>query len=192
MSKIDYKKDLDECVKVLRNEGTILYPTDTIWGLGCDATNKKAVAKIYKIKQRCESKAFIILLSDISQLETYVKKVPPIALDLMEKVSTPLTIIYQDVHNLPDILVAEDRSIAIRVVKEAFVHDLISAYGKPIVSTSANVSGNHNPMAFSEIDHQILDAVDYVVEYNRYSIHQIQASTIIQIEGDWDYKVIRS
>lgn len=192
MSEMDYKKEIDACLDVLRNEGTILYPTDTIWGLGCDATSKVAVSKIYDIKQRCESKAFIILLSNVSQLETYIDEVPPIALDLIKKVNTPLTIIYQDVHNLPSNLVPEDKSIAIRIVKDEFVRDLISAFGRPIVSTSANISGTPNPFAFSEIEKKITDAVDYVVEYNRFSIHQMQPSTIIEIEGDWDYKVIRS
>ncbi|PLW93015.1 MAG: threonylcarbamoyl-AMP synthase [Marinilabiliales bacterium] len=192
MTLLDYKKDIDACLKVLRNEGAILYPTDTIWGLGCDATSEKAVNKIYDIKQRCESKAFIILLSDVSQLETYVEKVPPIALDLIEKVHTPLTIIYENVINLPGNLIPEDNTIAIRIVKNEFVKDLICAFGRPIVSTSANISGEANPLMYAEIDSQIINSVDYVVEYMRHSIQQVQPSTIIKVEDEWNYEVIRS
>lgn len=191
MSILEYKKDIDACLRVLHNEGTILYPTDTIWGLGCDATSEKAVKKIYKIKQRCDSKAFIILLSDVKQIETYVEYVPPIAIDLMEKVHTPLTIIYENVKNLPATLIPDDNTIAIRLVKNKFVQDLIYAFGRPLVSTSANISGKANPFIFSEIDQQIINSVDYVVEYMRQSIQQVRPSTIIKLKGDWNYEVIR-
>lgn len=192
MMENNYKKDIDKCLITLKSGGTILYPTDTIWGLGCDATNELAVSKIYDIKQRCESKSFIILLSDVSQLENYIEEIPPIALDLIDKVNTPLTIIYQNVINTPLKLVAPDKSIAIRIVKTQFVKDLISQFDKPIVSTSANVSGRANPLVYSEIEKEIINKVNYVVEYDRFSIRQIKPSTIIEIKGDWNYKVLRS
>ena len=191
MIEKNYKKDIDNCLIALNSGGTILYPTDTIWGLGCDATNELAVSKIYNIKQRCESKSFIILLSDVSQLGNYIEKVPLIALDLIEKVDTPLTIIYQNVINIPVKLVAPDKSIAIRIVKTNFVNELISRFAKPIVSTSANVSGKTNPLVYSGIENDIINKVDYVVQYDQSSIRQIRPSTIIEIQGDWDYKVLR-
>ena len=155
--------DIKKAVEVLKGGGIILYPTDTIWGIGCDATNPDAVAKIYKLKEREDSKSMLVLVDNPNMLNIYLNEVPEIAWDLIELTTKPLTIIYPNAKNLAPNLVAADGSIGIRVVKHSFCEKLIYALRKPIVSTSANISGKPFPKNFNTIDPSIINGVDFVV-----------------------------
>lgn len=189
---LDFSKDIDHCIRSLRRGGTILYPTDTIWGIGCDALSDKAVRKVYKIKHRPDSKSMIVLVDSVEMLQKYVKKVPDIALDLMEKITTPLTIIYTNPLNLPLSVLASDGSVGIRLSRSEFCKELIWEFGQPIVSTSANISGAETPLIYKNIDPKIISAVDHVVEYGQNDITSIRPSTIIKVTGDYSYEVIRA
>ncbi len=185
----------DEIIKsaeVLKSGGTILYPTDTIWGIGCDATNNKAVQKVYRIKQRRFAKSMIILLDQEEKLTKYVKKVPATAWDLLNNINTPLTIIYPNAKNLAKNVVANDKTIAIRIVKNEFCQKLISLFNKPIVSTSANISDEPIPLTFDNISQEIISNVDHIVDLYKNKIDQIKPSTIIKLEEDGEFTVIRS
>ena len=149
------KEIIQETVKYLKEGKTILYPTDTIWGVGCDATNSRAVQKVYKLKQRDETKSLIILLDHIDKLPLYLKEVPQVAYDLINNIENPLTIIYQNAKGLAKNVIAKDKSIAIRIVKNDFCRELIKAFGKPIVSTSANLSDEPTPLFFNQISAEI-------------------------------------
>lgn len=188
----DYSKDVKKCIEVMKNQGVILYPTDTIWGLGCDATQAKAVQRIFDIKKRDEAKTLIVLLEDASKLSYYVDEIPPVAYDLIKQVDTPLTIIYPKARNLAPHCIAPDGHVAIRIVRDKFCLDLISEFGKPIVSTSANESGTYTPVIFQEISHDIIDQVDYAVMYRRNVLSALRPSTIIRLTGEWEYEVVRS
>ena len=146
------QQEINKAIDILRKGGVILYPTDTIWGIGCDATNSEAVEKIYKIKQRAESKAMLVLINDSSELDKYVESVPDIAYELIDVTVKPLTIIYDDAIGLASNLIASDGSVGIRVTKEEFSNQLCKRLKKPIVSTSANISGEKTPATFREID----------------------------------------
>jgi len=183
----DIKKALD----VLKNGGVILYPTDTIWGIGCDATNTEAVKRVYEIKKREDSKAMLVLMENPNRLNSYVDEVPDIALDLIDVTDKPMTIIYSGAKNLAKNLINSDGSIGIRITEEAFTQQLIQRFRKPIVSTSANISGDAPAQNFTEINQDIIDAVDYVVEYRQDEMTKAQASSIIKIGTDWGIKVIR-
>lgn len=171
--------------------GVILYPTDTIWGIGCDATNAEAVAKVYRIKQRAESKALLCLVDSIQRLQNHVQDFPDIAWDLIECSDKPLTIIYDQGRNLAENLLGEDGSIGIRITQEAFSHGLCQAVRKPIVSTSANIAGAASPKCFADIDPSILEAVDYVVDYRREEKSNPQASSIIKLGTYGEISIIR-
>lgn len=183
--------ELKNAFKVLHKGGTILYPTDTIWGIGCDATNSKAVDKVFKIKNRAETKSMIILLSDYDQLHHYVKEVPSIAADLIQSIDKPLTIIYNGAKNLAPNLIAKDGTIAIRIVKNDFCRALIQLLGKPIVSTSANFSGEQSPHFFTHIQDAIKKRVDYIVNLEQSNKLVKMASTIIKLEKSGKYTIIR-
>lgn len=185
------EKDVKNSIEVLKKGGLIIYPTDTIWGLGCDATNEKAVNKVYKVKLRHHSKSMIILVDSIEMLSKYVKELPEIAISLMQQFNKPLTIIYPEAVNLPKNVISSDGSIAIRIVKEEFCQRLLQEFKKPIVSTSANISGFANPITFKDIDDRLLKRVDYVVEYGRDKINQVKPSTIIKLKNNWEYEIIR-
>jgi len=187
-----YSEEIKKCVDVLKNHGVILYPTDTIWGLGCDATQTKAVQRVFDIKKRDEAKTLIVLLEDVSKLSYYVDDIPPIAYDLIKQVDTPLTIIYPKARNLAPHCIAADGHVAIRIVRNDFCQDLIREFGKPIVSTSANVSGETAPVIFPEIKQEIIDSVDYAVIYRRHVLSAVKPSTIIRLTGEWEYEVVRS
>ena len=186
-----FDEDIKNCLKTLKEGGVILYPTDTVWGLGCDATNSRAVKKIFEIKSRSESKSLIILVDSISMLERYVMEIPPIALDLIEVSDTPLTIIYPKAKNLATGIAAEDGSIAIRICSDIFCAELLRRYRRPIVSTSANISGKPSPAYFEEISQSVVDAVDYTVLYNREDRLKHKASPVIKVETNGEIKVIR-
>lgn len=186
---------INKLIAVLQKGGTILYPTDTVWGIGCDATNAEAVQKIYTIKQRAESKALIILLDSAQKLPLYVQHIPAKAFQIIETASRPTTIIYPHAQGLAPNLIANDGSIAIRVTSDPFCKHLIAAYGKPIVSTSANVSGEATPSTFSQISNAIKNGVDYVtsplVETPK-GTQATQPSTILKIEATGEISVIRA
>jgi L-threonylcarbamoyladenylate synthase len=189
----DYHNDIENAVKVLRKGGIIVYPTDTIWGIGCDATNEKAVQKIFKLKLRAQSRSMIILLDTVEKLNEYMDHVPEIALGLIQKVETPITIIYKSARNLAKKVYASDGTIAIRIVRNyPFCEDLCREFGKPLVSTSANISGYSFPMVFRDIDQRIIQKADYVVEYGRNEIRQVKPSTIIRLKNNWEYEIIRT
>jgi L-threonylcarbamoyladenylate synthase len=183
---------IKNCLKVLEEGGIILYPTDTIWGIGCDATNPDAVLKIYRLKQRLERKSLIILLDKSEMLRHYVSNIPAIAWDLLEKIETPLTIIYPEAKNLANNVVAEDGTIAIRIVKNEFCIKLIEEFGKPVVSTSANISGENPPLTFRHISPEIINGVDYVVDESIDQIHELKPSRIIKLEQNGEFRIIRN
>lgn len=180
---------LADLQQVLHDGKTILYPTDTVWGLGCDATNKEAVQKIYSIKNREESKSLIILVSSIAMLKEFVSDIPVKALNILESATNPTTIIYHNPKGLASNTIASDNTIAIRIPDSEFCIEMIDLFGKPIVSTSANISGEPTPKSFSEISEGILNSVDYVVNLQQDKVNE-KSSTILKIDGD-DIIVIR-
>ena len=185
------KEDLHKAIEVLKKGGTILYPTDTIWGIGCDATNFVAVEKVFQIKQRHSGKSLIILLDHIGRLSQYVKEIPDVAYDLIEASNSPVTIIFSDAKNLASNLINEDGSIAIRIVNDEFCKQLIQGFRKPIVSTSANRSNKPSPSNYSDIDEQINRAVDYVVNWKQDDLNKNTPSSIIKLENNGVFKIIR-
>jgi L-threonylcarbamoyladenylate synthase len=186
-----FDEDIRNSLQILKEGGVILYPTDTVWGLGCDATNSQAVEKIFVIKSRCVSKSLTILVDSMSMLERYVKEVPSIALDLIEASDAPLTIIYPKAKNLAAGISAEDGSVGIRICSDIFCNELIGRYRRPIVSTSANISGEAVPSNFAEISQSIIGAVDYTVFYNREDRQKHRASPVIKVEINGGIKIIR-
>jgi L-threonylcarbamoyladenylate synthase len=170
-------------INSLKQGKIILYPTDTVWGLGCDATNEEAVKKVYKIKNREESKSLIILVSSIEMLEEYLNEIPEIALEILEKAIKPTTVIYSGPRNLARNTIASDDTIAIRIPEDEFCKKLITEFGKPIVSTSANLSGEPTPKSFSEISKAIIQSVDYIVNLRQEEITK-KSSTILKIDKE--------
>jgi len=183
--------DLKKAVEVLKNGGIILYPTDTIWGIGCDATNETAVRKVYEIKKREDSKSMLVLMENINLLERYVEAIPEVAFDLIELSEKPVTIIYDGAKNLAKNLIAADGSIGIRITSEKFSQELIRRFRKPVVSTSANISGEPSPANFSEISEEIKSVVDYIVQYRQDEHTKSVASSIIKLGKNGDVKIIR-
>jgi L-threonylcarbamoyladenylate synthase len=183
--------DISRALEVLRIGGLILYPTDTIWGIGCDATNAEAVAKVYELKQRTDSKSMLVLLDTENRLTQYIDEVPEIAWQLLDVADKPMTIIYPGAKNLAKNLVAEDGSIGIRLVKDEFCQKLIERFKKPIVSTSANISGERSPAIFDEIAETIKQGVDYIVEWRQDDISQQSPSSIIKIDAFGRFTIIR-
>lgn len=186
-----FEEDIKGSLFALRNGGIILYPTDTIWGLGCDPTSEKAVGRIFSLKARDESKSLIILTDGVGMVERYVTNIPEIAYELIEVSDTPLTIIYPKGKNLAPGVCAADGSIAIRICKDEFCSGLISSFRKPIVSTSANFSGKPAPGNFHEIEKSLVDSVDFVIKYRQDIIEMNQPSPVIKINPDGTIKIIR-
>lgn len=178
-------------LELLKSGGTILYPTDTIWGIGCDATNPDAIQKVYTIKKREQAKSMIILLDHIGRLSQYVDDIPDVAYDLIELSDKPLTIIFSKAKNLPLNLINSDGSIAIRIVQDEFCRKLISRLKKPIVSTSANISTEKAPSQFDDISDSIKNAVDYVVKWRQDETIRSNPSGIIKLESNGLFKIIR-
>lgn len=183
--------EIKKTLEVLRSGGVILYPTDTVWGLGCDATNEQAVKRIFEIKQRADAKAMLVLVDNSGRLSSYVDEVPDIAWDLIEMAEKPLTIIYPEAKNLAPNLLAEDKSVGIRVTNEDFSKQLCAQFRKPIVSTSANVSGEPTPSNFSQISDKIKASVDYVVNYRQDEQSQPKPSSIIKLGKGGIFQLIR-
>ena len=186
------KEEIKHSVELLKKGKIILYPTDTIWGIGCDAKNTKAVQRIFKIKKRDDSKSMIVLLGSTDELEKYIKNVPAIAFDLIENSATPLTIVYSGAKKMSKKLIAKDGTIAIRVVKGRFTSEVIRQLGSPLVSTSANISGQPTAATFDQIGDDIKNSVDYVVEHFRERTRNIRPSTIIRLMEDGKFSIIRS
>lgn len=180
-----------ETLAVLKRGGIILYPTDTIWGLGCDATDKDAVSSIYAIKQRNKNKSMLILVDSIGMLEKYVKNIPEAAYELIETAKYPLTIVYPHGVNIASNLLALDGSIGIRVTKDEFCRRLIEEFEKPIVSTSANLTGTNPPLGYFDVSNEIKMSVDYIVPLHLEELSPTKSSDIIKIEGNGDIKIIR-
>ena len=185
------EQSVKETVDYLKKGKTILYPTDTIWGIGCDATNYQAVEKVFRIKKRKEHKSLIILVDTHDKIELYVEKVPEITKDLVESMDTPLTIIFPKARNLAKNVLGKDGSIAIRVTRDDFCRTVITAFGKPIVSTSANVSGDINPVMFGKINREIIDNVDYIVTCHKDKLMKTKASRRIKLEENGEFNIIR-
>ena len=189
------KEDLQEALRVLRNGGIIVYPTDTVWGIGCDATNAEAVAKIYALKQREDSKSMLVLLDSPAKLPYYVGEVPETAWALLEASedaeTKPLTLIYPHARNMAPNLIAEDGSIGIRITKEPFSKALCAQLKHPIVSTSANISGHPTAHFYAEIEQAILDGADYVCRFRREDDCPAEPSSIIQLLADGSFKILR-
>jgi len=183
--------DIKKALEILKNGGVILYPTDTIWGIGCDATNEKAVEKIYKIKKRADSKSMLVLMENPALLERYVDEVPEVAWDLVGIATTPLTVIYPNAKNLAKNLIADDGSIGIRFTKETFTAQLLQRFRRPLVSTSANISGEKSPAFFDEISEEIKNQVDYIVEYRQDDTTPAQSSSIIKLGVGGQIEIIR-
>lgn len=184
-------EEIKYSVDLLKKGKVILYPTDTIWGIGCDATNQKAVQKVFNIKGREQTKSMIILLDDVEKLERYIKKVPPIAYDLIANSVSPLTIVYPGAKNIAKKLIADDGTIAIRILKGRYSGAVIKQLDKPMVSTSANMSGQPSPGIFSQISENIIKRVDYVVEHFRDQTKTLKPSTIIKIESSGRFVILR-
>jgi L-threonylcarbamoyladenylate synthase len=183
--------DLKKALEILKDGGVILYPTDTVWGIGCDATNPEAVQKIYEIKKREDSKSMLVLMENPALLGRYIDEVPEVAWDLVEISTTPLTVIYPNAKNLAKNLIAEDGSVGIRFTKEKFTQQLLQRLRKPLVSTSANISGEKSPVIFDEISDEIKDAVDYVVEYRQDDISLAKPSSIIKLGSGGRIDILR-
>lgn len=175
----------------MREGGVILYPTDTIWGIGCDATNEDAVRRVYEIKQRQDSKAMLVLVDSSVKVDFYVRDVPEVAWDLIDLADKPLTIIYSGARNLAVNLLAEDGSVGIRVTNEDFSKRLCQQFRKAIVSTSANISGQPSPKNFSEISEEVKSAVDYIVGYRQEEMSNPKPSSIIKLDKGGVIKIIR-
>ena len=188
------KEDLQKALRVLREGGVILYPTDTVWGIGCDATNAEAVARVYEIKRRVDSKAMLVLLDGAGKLQGYMEKVPDTAWMLLEANDgqRPMTIIYPNAKNLAHNLLAEDGSVGIRITQELFSKALCEQLHRPIVSTSANFSGEPAAKTFAEISPELLASVDYVCEFRRQDQTTVKPSSIIKIDERERITIIRS
>lgn len=183
--------DINKTVATLKAGGVILYPTDTVWGVGCDATNFKAVQKVSMIKGRSTAASFIVLLDNANKITDYVQKVPDILWDLVDSFDFPTTIIYPNAKKLAKNVIAQDGTIAIRVVKEGFCHEMIKIFGKPVVSTSANYTGERAPVLFREISGEIISRVDYAAVTGRGVFSKGRPSTIIRLRPNGEFDIIR-
>jgi len=187
-----FNNDIEECIIALQAGGLILYPTDTIWGIGCDATNENAVAKIYALKKRSDEKSMIILLADEKELPGYIAQTNPKIFDYIKGINKPTTVIYNDAVNLAKNLINKDGSIAIRIVKDEFCKQLIRQFKKPIVSTSANISGYPPPAIFFDVDAAIKNGVDYIVQHRQDDMNSASPSAIVKWNADGSLQIIRS
>ena len=186
-----FNADIEACLRVLESGGLILYPTDTIWGIGCDATNESAVEKIFALKKRIETKALIVLIADERSLLQYVASPHIEVFDYIQGVSKPTTIIYENAIGLASNLLAEDGSVGIRICADEFCKHLIKRFRKPIVSTSANVSGFPPPKVFSDIDIAVKEGVDYMVHYRQDDTIPVEPSAVVKCNKDGSFTILR-
>jgi L-threonylcarbamoyladenylate synthase len=187
----DLQKEINNALEVLRSGGLILYPTDTIWGIGCDATNEEAVNKVYKLKRRSDARSMIVLLDNPNKLDSYVSNIPAQAWQLIEYSEQPLSIVFDSARNLADSAIAEDGSIGIRIPKDEFCIKLIQKFRKPIISTSANLSGERSPSNFSEISETIRSGVDYIVNLRQNENKPSKASVVIRLRENGQIEFLR-
>lgn len=183
--------DIKKALEALQSGGLILYPTDTIWGIGCDATNPEAVQRVYELKKRADSKAMLVLLDNDNRLQQYVSEVPEVAWELIDAAEKPMTIIYSGAKNLAKNLIAEDGSVGIRIANDEFCEKLIGRFKRPIVSTSANISGEVSPAIFNEISEEIVNGVDYVVNHRQNDTRKSAASSIIKLDASGLFTILR-
>ena len=188
---VDFEDDIKNCINVLQKGGTILYPTDTVWGIGCDAMNPAAVEKVFAIKQRPKEKSMIVLLADARDILQYVAAPHPDIIAIVEGFDKPTTVIYENALDFPDNVVNQDGSIAIRVTNDAFCKALIKRYRKPIISTSANISGVATPSVFKMIDTAIVSNADYVVKYRQDDDTIHAPSRLVRMNEDGGLEVLR-
>ncbi len=191
MTQKQIAEDIKTAVQTLRRGGLILYPTDTIWGIGCDASNEEAVRRIFQLKQREDSKAMICLVDNANRMQRYLRQVPDVAWDLVEFAEKPLTLILDGAVNLPPSLIAEDGSVGIRVTRENISHELCYRYERAIVSTSANISGAPSPSCFAEISEEIKKGVDYIMLSRQNDLSKSKPSQIIKLGLDGQIQIIR-
>jgi L-threonylcarbamoyladenylate synthase len=184
-------EEIKPAVEVMKKGGIILYPSDTIWGIGCDALSKKGIAKVISLKQRFEKKNLIILVNSLEEAACYVKKIPDVVPDLINSFNRPLTIVYPDAVNLPENLIAEDGSVGIRVVKNEVCEMMIRMLGHPIVSTSANISGSPSALTFAMISPYIRNGVDHIVQIRQENVTEMKPSTIIKVHHNNQFTVLR-
>jgi L-threonylcarbamoyladenylate synthase len=187
----NYLNDIEQCISVLENGGLILYPTDTVWGIGCDATNEAAVAKIYALKQRIDRHKMIVLVPTERDVMQYITTLDLEVFNYLKTCTKPTTIIYNGAIGIADNLIANDGSLAMRICNDEFCKHLLKRFKKPIVSTSANISGNATPHTFSDIDNQIITSVDYVVSYRQDDIFPTEPSAIVQWLADGTPEILR-
>ena len=188
---VDYSNDIRKCVEVLQSGGIIVYPTDTVWGIGCDATNEAAVEKVFQLKQRPPQKSMIILLADARDILQYVAAPPPDIIAMVEGFDTPTTVIYDHVLGLAANAIAEDDSMGIRVTTDPFCKALIKRFRKPIISTSANISGRPTPAIFGQIEDEILSGADYVVQFRQDDRTVRSSSRIVRMDDDGNLVILR-
>jgi L-threonylcarbamoyladenylate synthase len=189
---LEFENDIVRCLETLRRGGIILYPTDTIWGIGCDATNPGAVGKIFDLKQRPAAKSMIVLLADPRDINRYTSRPQPYIAEYLEKATKPTTVIYEAALGLAENLVSEDGSIAMRIVKDDFCRHLIKRFRKPLVSTSANISGEGSPANFAGIPDEIKQGVDYIVRYRQQDNQPFRASAIVRFNKSGEPTILRS
>jgi L-threonylcarbamoyladenylate synthase len=189
---LEFENDIVRCLETLRKGGIILYPTDTIWGIGCDATNPEAVEKIFDLKQRPTAKSMIVLLADPRDINRYTSCPQPYIAEYLEKASKPTTVIYEAALGLAENLVNEDGSIAMRIVQEDFCRHLIKRFRKPLVSTSANISGQDSPENFAGISNAIKQGVGYIVRYRQQDVRPFRASAIVRFDKSGEPTILRS
>jgi len=185
------QKDIKQAVDVLRKGGTLLYPSDTRWALGCDATKTEAVDSIYKIKKQEEPQSQLVLVSDIGMLQNYIQELPDIAWDLIEYAEKPLTLIFDNARNLAPNIIANDGSISIRVVKDEFARQLIERFRKPLICTSANICGEPAPTFFDEVSEEVKAAVHHVVKWEQEDRTPKESAGIMQIKSNGEFKLIQ-
>ena len=186
----DQKETIQDCIQILKRGGLILYPTDTVWSIGCDATNAEAIDKVFELKKRTDDKSLICLVSDFKMLNQYIEDIPEVAYDILKYADKPTTIIYQNPIRVATNLITEEDTLGVRVVNDIFAKELVRKYKKPIVSTSANISGQTTPSNFYEISDEILKGVDYVVNLHQSNKNK-KPSTIIKLDLDGKVQVIR-
>lgn len=191
MSSFVDRNDINQALETLKAGGLLLYPTDTIWGIGCDATNPEAVAKVFALKGRAQEKSLIVLLHNDNQISSYVSEVPEVAYQLIEYTEEPLTIVYSQAKNLAPNAIAADGTIGIRVVNHPFCEQLLQRFRKPLISTSANISGEDSPKSFDDISEAIKSGVDYIAEYGRKEKGTGKSSTIMKLDPSGKFEFIR-
>jgi len=188
---MSFLTDVEEAITVLKNGGTILYPTDTVWGIGCDATNEAAVDKVFRIKKRNQEKSMIILLANEADILHYTNDHNPIIFDYIKNVFKPTTVIYEGARNLATNGIGKDGTVGIRIVKDPFCKALIEVFGKPLLSTSSNISGYPPPALFEDIDAEIKSGVDYIVQHRQEDLTPAEPSTVIKLNHDGSIQILR-